>query len=528
MQQPLEASHRASKERPDEHPQMGVRAQCLAWAAPTSSLWPFLLLFVAGLVRFVGLGRESIWLDEVTSLQIARLDPRSIVEWAAADVHPPLYYLTLHAWLRFGESEVALRSLSALLGTLTVLVQYVLARRLLGSRVAILAALMLALAPLHVWYSQETRMYVMLTLLSLLAAYWLLRALDSELYAASAPSGPTDLRWLGYALTGILALYTHYFAIIALFFANVFAAWRLREAGWHSARRWFLAQAAVALAFLPWLPVLYQQVTTGGGGWVARSIGRPPPLALVDTFLSFSVGLDGTLYPLLLRRIVYLICASAIFVAVFSSFRCSRHGEGRERSAIVYGLLYGVVPMACVWLVSQLKPMYTVRYLLVFLPGYCLLVAAGLNRLPLGSARWVVVGLLAAGLCFGNVAAWQTLQNPDWRSLAAQVALAAEPGDVVLFSPRWNIKPFEYYSRGSIALNMELPIPVTQDAADRVAGDIAQRYDRVWLVWEEEHYSDPEGLASRALSRVAEVAGDWRYPGINRVTLYSIVGASGD
>jgi hypothetical protein len=260
---------------------------------------------------------------------------------------------------------------------------------------------------------------------------------------------------------------------------------------------------------------------------VARSIGRPAPLALVDTFLSFSVGLDGSLYPLLLRRIVYLVCASAIFVALLSLFRASRQGEGRERRGIVYGLLYGAVPMVCVWLLSQLKPMYTVRYLLVFLPGYCLLVAAGLNRLPLGSARWVVVGLLAALLCFGDVSAWRALQNPDWRSLVAQVTLAAEPGDVVLFSPRWNIKPFEYYSRDSIALNMDLPIPVTEDAADRVAEDIAQRYDRAWLVWEEGHYSDPEGLASRALSRVAEVAADWQYPGINRVTLYRIAGASG-
>ena len=190
---------------------------------------------------------------------------------------------------------------------------------------------------------------------------------------------------------------------------------------------------------------------------------------------------------------------------MFRLFLSSGQGDGRERRTIVYGLLSGVVPVACVWLVSQLKPMYTVRYLLVFLPGFCLLVAAGLDRLPLGNARWVVVGLLAAVLCYGNASAWRALQNPDWRSLVTQVASAAEPGDVVLFSPRWNIKPFAYYSRGGIPLNMDLPIPVTVDAADRVAADIAQCYKRAWLVWEEEHYSDPRGLASQALDRIAEV-----------------------
>ena len=69
-----------------------------------------LVVLASGLVRFVGLGKESIWLDEATSILIARLKLSSVVAWAAGDIHPPLYYLALHFWLRFGETEFAVRA----------------------------------------------------------------------------------------------------------------------------------------------------------------------------------------------------------------------------------------------------------------------------------------------------------------------------------------------------------------------------------------------------------------------------------
>jgi outer membrane biosynthesis protein TonB len=88
------------------------------------------------------------------------------------DQHPPLYYALLHGWMRLvGDSEFAVRTLSALFGTLTVPVIYRLARRIAGKTAGLLAALILAVSPFHVRFAQEARMYTLLALEAALALY---------------------------------------------------------------------------------------------------------------------------------------------------------------------------------------------------------------------------------------------------------------------------------------------------------------------------------------------------------------------
>lgn len=481
------------------------------------------LAVVAGvLARFVGLGRESIWLDEATSLIIARMSPSSVVAWAAADIHPPLYYLVLHFWLGWGESEFAVRALSALLGVATIVVVYALASELFDTQAGVLSAFLFALAPLHVWYSQETRMYVMVTMLSLLASYLLVKALRRP---------GRGLLWTTYVVISALALYTHYFALFVLLFCNLFALywmWRHGSGAW---RRWLWAQLAVVLLFLPWMPILYRQVTTGGGGWVERTIGRPTLKSLLDTWLKFSVGLDSGLYPVALRRIAYALLLVSLLVAVlrvlwprWSKATASLAGD---REGVLFCLMGAALPVLAIWLLSQVKPMYSTRYLLVFMPVYWILVAYGIGRLPHHGLRAAVTTLLLVTLLLGNYAAWRVEQNPDWRGVASHVLQRARPGDVVLFSPRWNVKPFEYYNRGQVDTNMDLPIPVTPEAAQAVVGDIAQRYQRVWLVWQRGHYSDPDGIPKGILESRYKVVEEAKFRGVDQLILYELSPAGG-
>jgi hypothetical protein len=96
----------------------------------------------------------------------------------------------------------------------------------------------------------------------------------------------------------------------------------------------------------------------------------------------------------------------------------------------------------------------------------------------------------------------------------------------VLFSPRWNAKPFDYYARGRVAIDMDLPIPVTTNAADQVVADIAQRYKRVWLFWERGHYSDPAGLAKQILDKQAKLLTTHDFPGVRSLFLYDLTAGS--
>ncbi|MBE2238008.1 MAG: glycosyltransferase family 39 protein, partial [Caldilineaceae bacterium] len=182
--------------------------------------WPeALILLVAALVRCWRLDYHSFWFDETVSLDWAEDGPGYI--WQSTftllkDKHPPGYYLLLHAWQNMLEvfglqhNDVALRTLGALLGVLTVLGLLLLVRRVSGRATGLLAATLAALAPVLVWYSQELRMFQPATTGLVWAAYCLLRGWQ----------GATRLSrvgwWLGMVAAFTFALYSYLFSALLL------------------------------------------------------------------------------------------------------------------------------------------------------------------------------------------------------------------------------------------------------------------------------------------------------------------------
>jgi 4-amino-4-deoxy-L-arabinose transferase-like glycosyltransferase len=206
--------------------------------------WPLLpVAALAAALRWFRIDAQSLWYDEGISAHQLTRSFLEIVRAAAQDTHPPLYYWTLKAWGEtIGSSELGLRSLSAVGGLLAVVLTFFIGRRLFGTLAGTLAALLLATAPLAVYYSQEVRMYAQVTAVGLLAVYaYVLRK-----------------NWL-YVVAGIATLYTQYLGAALLIAINLHAVifWRSR-----SRREWGVwlgANVIVALAFLPWLPTFIDQ-----------------------------------------------------------------------------------------------------------------------------------------------------------------------------------------------------------------------------------------------------------------------------
>ena len=131
------------------------------------------------ILRVWEIGAKGLWLDEAFSVWLGWQPLGEMLSWLVRiDQHPPLYYALLHLWIKLaGDNPADVRMLSAILGTLTIPVMFLLGRRLMGTTVGLLAALILALSPFHVRFAQETRMYTALTLnasLALLALSYLL------------------------------------------------------------------------------------------------------------------------------------------------------------------------------------------------------------------------------------------------------------------------------------------------------------------------------------------------------------------
>ena len=147
---------------------------------------------------------SDLWLDEALTVNIARLPLGDIGGALRHDGAPPLYYYLLHLWIqRFGEGDVAVRSLSAVFGIATLPVMWLAARRMAGRAVAWTALVFLATSPFGIRYGTEARMYTLVTLLTVLGYLALMSVLES----------PTPLRLLGLALVTGSLLLTHYWAI---------------------------------------------------------------------------------------------------------------------------------------------------------------------------------------------------------------------------------------------------------------------------------------------------------------------------
>jgi Dolichyl-phosphate-mannose-protein mannosyltransferase len=137
----------------------------------------FITLLALGL-RLYRLDAQSLWLDEAIAWRDSQAPWPDMVEtMLATDCNPPLYFAVLKIWTAFlGDSAVAMRLLSVLFGTLTVpLLGWFVGRRA-GAGAGCLAALLLAIAPIHIDYSQEARPYTLFPLLILAATAALLWA----------------------------------------------------------------------------------------------------------------------------------------------------------------------------------------------------------------------------------------------------------------------------------------------------------------------------------------------------------------
>jgi len=448
---------------------------------------------LAAVVRVFGISTESLWLDEATSLLVAKLPPVDLIRWTANDIHPPLYYLLLHYWVYLGQSELVVRGLSALAGVLTVGALYGLAETLFDRRVGLWTALLLALNPLHVWYSQEARMYALLTLFYTLSLWLALRVWHR----------PSWGRGVAYVLVTTAALYTHYYGVFAILIANacfLFFWWR-RGHSRMLLRTWLRTQAATLVLYLVWLPRLLANLG-GGGGWLAFSAGPPSLMVLPQTMILYVVGTARAHVPEAIRRLAYVLTGIAVVAGLVPFLLPGRRlrlfAEGEDSGwgeAMAFARTGLCLPLAAAWIASQVfKPMYSARYMLPFLPSFLLLLAAGLRAIQRDGWRLAVGGLLCLAMGWCLVTQAQVLEKPDWRAIASQVVAESEPGDGVLFVPGWHGAPFAYYAGEALPLYDAMPAMVQQtpDASLGYVREAIRGHERIWFVWETGHYSDPE------------------------------------
>jgi uncharacterized membrane protein len=388
-----------------------------------------------GLVVAVGLllrfwTRSGLWLDEALTVDIARLPLHEIPNALKHDGAPPLYYYLLHFWISlFGQSNVAVRSLSGVIAVITLPVGWLCGKRFGGRAVGWTVLVLLASAPFAVYYATESRMYALVILLTGLGFLALQRAV-----LAPRPSNLVAVA----AVTAAL-LYAQYWS---LYLVGMVGVWlvvsivRSRHRGHPEAAPWaaLVAVAVGGLLFVPWLPTFVYQARHTGTPWAA-----PPNFsAVINAVTGFTDNQGSTLATGTNQgRLLAIIYFAMLALALFGVGKTDRiieldlHTRPRARGTtfVVVGTLFAAIAGGILT-----SSAFSSRYAaVVFLP-LLLLIALGTTTLLSPRIRVVVVGIaVVAGLVssFQNV----TTQRTQAGQVAAAINAQAKPGDVVAFCP---------------------------------------------------------------------------------------------
>jgi mannosyltransferase len=357
------------------------------------------LTVAAAVLRFATLDVQSLWGDEaVTSLLVRRDLGDLLSTLPSSESAPPLYYLLAWAWTRvLGDGGVALRSLSALFGTLTVPVAY-LAGREAGRRAGVVAAGLAATSPLAFYYAQEARAYALLILLTGLGLALWLRLVDDV-----APR-----RLAAWAVVSALALCTHYFALFVVL-PQALWLWRV-----HGTRAVAPALGGLALVGVALLPLALRQRADGKSSWIEDSALGP---RIAQAPKQFLVGIDGP------AEILTALAAGAL--AAVGLWLLVRRADPRARTV---GLRAAAIAAAGVALplalsVTGVIDVFNGRNVVAAWLPAVVAVAAGLGA-PAARRAGVAAAVALCALSLAVVAgvlADARYQRDDWRGVADTV-----------------------------------------------------------------------------------------------------------
>lgn len=535
---------------------------------------PWLALFITlmgGFLRVLLLDSKGMWLDETFSVWLASQSLPTMLQWTATlDPHPPLYYLLLHTWIaRFGDTPYDVRLFSALFGTATIPVMYLIGKRLSGAVVGLAAATLLSLSLFNIYFAQEARMYTLLAFNVSVAIYALARLLTDP-RSASQPIGSqfraylhdwrtlkplepkhagefgfrdeprhqwpplqtieTDLAWLGLIIFSAASLLTHHTAVFFPVAANFFVLGlmlfqRLDKSKAQtalqppSAGNWVKAQAAILLLWSPWLPAFIQQAAR-----VDREFWLPKP--------------DWDTVTWSLRALLNASAptqASQFMTWVLCGVLCLGLAYYRKKLSIFWFLAaLFFVPILGELVVSIRRPIFFDKTLIWTTIPLLLALAAGIAQFRLRFLMIVALGILGANYIFSDGDYYRFAQKEDWGTAAGYVANFAQSGDLVLFNSNFVVIPFDYYFRAyedqySIqVIKQGFPLDLFADGVlepRMTENDIPalisllRGHKRVWLVYSHNDYTDPQGLIPQTLAAHMRLAREREFYG-GRVQLY--------
>ena len=334
-------------------PLPSVRPLPSSFVLPAAVL--FGLLVVSFYLRTHSLG-ESLWMDEGLSIGIASQPLLDIPHVLRVDGSPPLYYMLLSVWMKAtGNGPAETQGLSVAIALLAVPSGLWAGWSLFGRRAGLICAALCAVNPFLTAYAQETRMYALMLVLSLMATAAFLHVF------AFGRRGYLPL----FSVLLALMLYTHNWGLFlaAGLVCALVPCWYVSEVRASFWRDALLGFGFAGVLYLPWVPTLLHQIQHTGAPWL-NSPNFGAPIQITRSLLG-----GGT------PTVALVLAGGSGLAAVIA-----RRVEDRERTAVLAATVTVLGTLAVAWTVSQVSPAWTTRYLGVLLGPMLLIAALGLAR----------------------------------------------------------------------------------------------------------------------------------------------------
>jgi mannosyltransferase len=404
------------------------------------AIWLALIVFGGVLLRLQNAAEKDFFYDEVFTYDVARKPVGGLMHELARDTSPPLYFLLLKGWIALSASYASIKLFPLVVGVFGIVSGYFLGAALFGCSIGLLTALLVAVSPFHVRFSQELRMYTLYPAFLSLAGASLVCAL--RLSAERASRRSTGYWWL-FTLFNALALYTHYHAFFFIVAAYVFLLWyalRKRKRGtlaWTARSFYVLLGLSIAL-----IPLLMEQMahSLGKVSWV-------PAPSLLDLPRTYCIGFIYY-FEAMPENVWMWIIAVVLFVVVIV-FHARNRETPERREALLFLWFTAFLPIVVMFALSYgaVKFFYIYRYVIISLMPFLALLAYGISTIRLNIVR---APTLAAFIIIGVL--FSVMQNernykPHWRRLAGVIDSRVTPKDVLIGSPGFYMNGYFFYSR---------------------------------------------------------------------------------
>ncbi len=403
------------------------------------------LIVLSVLLRIYRLGYESLTLDEMASINVAKKSIGEIV--SIRSNNPPLYYLILHFMINlFGDSEFSIRFPSVIFGSISIYLIYSIGKNIFDKNVGILSAFILSISIFHILFSQTARFYSLLVLLVLLSNYYFIKILED-----SDPKKDKK-NTLRYMISTLLMIYTHGYGLLYLIFQNIYYLLFKKNI---SIRYWLKVQGIIILFFIPWINNMIDSFSTGGiGGEGTNWIQQPSIFSLYDLFRFYAGTNDIGVF------IFIIVCMMDIFIIknIDHPYLKDSNRSNIQNNSIIpnknpfdrrnFLFLWLFFPIVVSFIISLIsKPIYINRYVIGSLPAFLIILSKGIIDLRKYSMILtpITIMVLVLPTISSMEAYYNNLDQEQWRDAANYIESNIRNDEIILLYVANIDRPFGYY-----------------------------------------------------------------------------------